>query len=173
MLVQDYPITTPYGPVKDYPLNNGFHQGIDYGCPDGTAVIVNGVTIGLSNNTGASTGSHCHVGKFVDGMVQNPGVGNGFSFDSAVVFDTGFDNTDGNYVRITGDGAVWNYLHLEKVLVTKGQVLKGELTMSPEVDARFEDIKQTLIDQGKAQLKLIAALQAQVDDLKKHIIAGK
>lgn len=132
MLVQDYPISTPFGAVKGYPLNPipdkpgyGFHNGIDYACPTGTPLVVNGVTIALTNNTGASTGSHCHVGKYVNGQVQDPGVGNGFQFNSAVVYDTGQDATNGIYVRITGDGALWNYLHLEKVLVTKGQVLKG------------------------------------------------
>jgi hypothetical protein len=53
-------------------------------------------------------------------------VGNGFSFNSAVVYDTGFDSLNGNYVRLTADGALWNYLHLETILVTKGQVLEGE-----------------------------------------------
>lgn len=91
----------------------------------GTPVIVNGVTIGLSNNTGATTGPHLHVGKFVNGVVQDPGVGNGFQFDSAVIFDTGFDSSNGNYVRIAADGVLWNYLHLEKVLVSQGQELKG------------------------------------------------
>lgn len=136
----NYPITTPFGWVAGYPLNQdaahpgqGFHNGIDYGFPMGTPVVVNGVTIGLSNNTGASTGPHLHVGKYVGGTVQNPGVGNGFSFSSAVVFDTGYDATNGNYVRITGDGALWNYLHMEKVLVSKGQVLKGEDDMIPDL----------------------------------------
>lgn len=121
----NYPVTTPFGHVAGYPLNNGFHNGIDYGYPMGTPVIVNGVTIGLSNNTGATTGPHLHVGKFVNGVVQDPGVGNGFQFDSAVIFDTGFDSSNGNYVRIAADGVLWNYLHLEKVLVSQGQELKG------------------------------------------------
>lgn len=127
----NYPVTTPYGQVPGYPLNNGFHTGIDYGYPMGTPVVVNGVTIGLSNNTGDSTGPHLHVGKYVNGQVQDPGVGNGFSFDSAVVYDTGSDSVNGNYVRIMGDGALWNYLHLQTVLVSKGQLLKGGDDMKP------------------------------------------
>lgn len=126
MSVQDYPITTQFGQVPGYPLNNGFHNGIDYGCPSGTPIIVNGVTIALSNNTGDTTGPHLHVGKYMGDEVQNPGVGNGFQFESAIVYDTGYDAVNGNYVRITGNGALWNYLHLQTILVTKGQVLKGD-----------------------------------------------
>lgn len=148
MLVQDYPVSTPYGYVPGYPLNNGFHSGIDYSCPDGTPVIVNGVSIGISNNTGASTGAHCHVGKYVNGVVQDPGVGNGFSFDSAIVYDTGEDDVNGIYVRITGDGALWNYLHLEKVLVTKGQVLK-EVAMFNEADRQNLNVAFWGKDEGR------------------------
>lgn len=136
MANNSYPITTPYGKVPGYPLNNGFHNGIDYGYPMGTPVIVNGVTIGISGATGAAYdaqgskgtpgAAHLHLGKFVNGAAQNPGVGNGFSFNSAKVYDTGSDPTNGNFVRITGDGALWNYLHLGSINVTKGQLLEGE-----------------------------------------------
>lgn len=135
----NYPVTTPYGQVPGYPLNDGFHNGIDYGYPKGTAVVVNGVIIGLSGYTGdvdppGPKGAHLHVGKYVNGVVQNPGVGNGFSFKSAVVYDTGTDPIDGNYVRITGDGALWNYLHLQDILVIKGEVLKGDSMTASQIE---------------------------------------
>lgn len=130
MLVQDYPVTTPYGQVPGYPLNDGFHRGIDYGCPTGTPVIVNGMTIGLSGNSGSANGQpidpHCHVGKWVNGVVQNPGVGNGFTLPDATVFDTGYDDVNGNYVRISSDGVIWVYLHLSVINVSKGQIVQGE-----------------------------------------------
>lgn len=126
MNVTDYPITTPYGFVPGYPLNNGFHQGIDYGCPVGTPVVVNGVTIGLSGNTGYSSGPHCHVGKWIGGVVQNP-LNGGFTFNSAVVTEIGEDKTNGKYVRVQGDNASWVYLHLSNnSLVHIGQVLEGD-----------------------------------------------
>lgn len=121
-----YPITTPYGYVAGYPLNNGFHKGVDRAAPLGTPVIVNDVVIGLVGSTGASTGNHLHIGRFVGGQVTNPGA-QGFSLKQpATVFSTGYDATNGNYVKVTdGDGVLWVYLHLQKFLVTKGQKLEG------------------------------------------------
>lgn len=157
-----YPVTTPFGQVPGYPLNNGFHNGIDYGYPMGTPVIVNGVTIGLSNNTGASTGPHLHVGRFVNGQVTDPGVGNGFQFNSAVVFDTGSDATNGNYVRITGDGALWNYLHLEKILVGKGQILKGGDMPAPDPN-QINQLVTLCWGPGAATQDDVAKLNAQAN----------
>lgn len=101
------PITTPFGFVPGYPLNNGYHNGVDYGCGLNTPLkaciggvvtfvgnqggygkfvefrgdngryylyahmnrtdVVNGsrigegIIVGLSGSTGASTGPHVHV----------------------------------------------------------------------------------------------------------------
>lgn len=145
-MVTDYQVTTPYGWVEGYPLHTdpshpgqGFHQGIDYGCPTGTPVVVNGVQIGLSGSTGESTGPHCHIGVFINGVVQDPGVGNGLNFNNAVVYDTGSDDLDGNYVRISADGALWNYLHLSQINVSKGQLLTEE-EMSTIGEVEFNDL---------------------------------
>lgn len=138
-MITDYPVTTPYGYVIGYPLNNGFHQGIDYGCPVGTPAVVNGVTIGLSGNSGESTGPHCHVGKWLNGAVQNPGVGNGFSFNSAVVTEINEDATNGKYVRVQGDGFSWVYLHLsDNSKVKVGQVLQGDSMEVMTKDAAYK-----------------------------------
>lgn len=131
-----FPITTPYGKVAGYPLNNGFHNGIDYGAPTGSEVIVNGVVIGLTGATGYATGPHLHVGRWVGGTVTDPGVGGGFHFDSAVVTQISQDATNGKYVRVQGDGASWVYLHLsDNSKVSVGQVLQGdEMIESSDVD---------------------------------------
>lgn len=137
-----FPITTPYGYVAGYPLNNGFHNGIDYGCPSGTPVKVNGVTIGLSGATGYATGPHLHVGRWLGGTVTDPGVGGGFHFTSAVVTQISEDATNGKYVRVQGDGASWVYLHLsQNNLVKVGDKLQGGTQdMADKIDVNLSRI---------------------------------
>jgi hypothetical protein len=135
-----YPITQPYGYDPSYPLNGGWHRGIDYGSPTGTPVVVNGVTIGLSGSTGAVTGPHLHVGRFVNGAATDPGTGNGFTLDNAVVFDTGYDAVNGNYVRVKGSGALWVYLHLSKINVKRGDKLQGDTMTIPDEDGWYARI---------------------------------
>lgn len=141
MVASDYPITTGYGWIKGYELNldpvnhpgYGLHRGVDRGCPVGTPVVVNGVQIGLSGNTGSvfpvptashpNNGQHLHIGCFLSGNHDtNPGNG-GFSFRVAVVSQTGYDAVNGNFVKLAADGAVWVYLHLSKITVSVGRVL--------------------------------------------------
>lgn len=123
MTAKDYPITTSFGWIYGYPLNvntdgqhpgQGFHKGRDYGCPDGTAIVVNDVQIGVSGHTGAVTGPHTHVGKWFKGTVYDPGDG-GWTLNNPRVTDIGFDGTNGNYVGLLdGDGVRWVYLHMQE-----------------------------------------------------------
>jgi hypothetical protein len=122
MAAENFPITTPYGHVPGYELNNGFHRGEDRAMPMDTPVLVNGVEIGLSGNTGFTTGPHLHVGRFVGGS-DTPPHGGGFHFNSAVVTEIGQDATNGKFVRVQADGASWVYLHLNRQTVPVGQHL--------------------------------------------------
>lgn len=143
MTASDYPITEEYGWQISYPLHTspadpavpsnekenypgtgyGFHTGRDWGCPMGTPIIVNGVQIGLSGNTGETFGPHVHVGRYVGGVATNPETP--WVFNSAVVTEIGEDATNGKYVRVQADGASYVYLHMSQQTATKGQVLKG------------------------------------------------
>lgn len=119
---KDYKITTPYGYVKGYPLNGGFHRGEDRAMPDKTPVVVNGVQIGLSGHSGYATGPHLHIGRFINGAPTNP-QGSGFTFKSAKVTQVGYDSQNGHYVRVQGDGASYVYLHLTTATCKVGQTL--------------------------------------------------
>lgn len=146
MPAQDYPVTELFGCQPGYPLNKnlcppgqGFHNGIDYGCPSGTPIAVNGVVIGISGATGAVTGPHLHVGRWVNGKSTDPGVGNGFRFNSAQVTEVGQDSVNGKFVRIQGDGASWVYLHMsDNGKVKVGQVLQGENSNMPSTVGDIE-----------------------------------
>lgn len=131
MNIQNYSVTQNYGFDPSYPTLDHIHKGIDYGCPMNTPVIVNGVQIGLSGNTGYVTGPHLHVGRWVGGSHTNPGVGNGFNFGSAVVTELGEDNVNGKFVRVAGDGASWVYLHLSQQTCHVGQVLAATTAPAP------------------------------------------
>ncbi len=148
-----YPVTTPYGKVAGYPLNNGFHNGIDYGCPTGTPVVVNGVQIGLSGSTGYSTGPHLHVGRWVNGLPTNPK--GGFTFKSAKVTEINQDKTNGKYVRVQADGASWVYLHLSKQTCKVGQTLKGA-SMSPQDKLDLALGRKARRDHWQAQISTLS-----------------
>lgn len=135
-----YPITTPYGYVPGYPLNGGFHRGEDRAAPLGTPIPVNGITIGLVGSTGASTGNHCHIGRFVNGTHTPPG-GQGATLSNPVVQGIGYDASNGNYVRVIDDkGVLWVYLHMSKVTATTGQKLQGGSEVSTVGEVEFNNM---------------------------------
>lgn len=134
MTCWDYPITELFGCQPDYPLNQnlcppgqGFHNGIDYGCPTGTEITVNGVVIGISGATGAVTGPHVHVGHWNGGTVLPIGPQDGKNVNGAKVTQVSEDSTNGKFVRVgDADGSSWVYLHMsDNSKVSVGQVLQG------------------------------------------------
>lgn len=122
-----YPVSFPYGATSSPYSPSNPHKGDDRAAPGGTPINVNGTVIGLVGTTGYSTGNHLHLGKFVNGTATNPN-GQGFNLQNPVVDSTGYDATNGNYVRIRdAQGVIWVYLHLSQINVKKGDVL-GAMT---------------------------------------------
>lgn len=124
MNIWSYPVKYGYGNVPGY---DGFHTGEDRptGGKDDVPVTVNGVQIGIAGTTGHSTGIHLHVGRWVNGQHTNPR-GGGAIVTGAVVHSTGYDERNGNFVRVrASDGTMWVYLHLSKITARVGQELKG------------------------------------------------
>ncbi len=129
-----YPIKLGFG-ATSYPYSpTNPHQGIDRGCEVGTPVVVSGVTIGLSGNTGYSLGPHLHYALFREGKQPN-GIydskqnrtyfnpTDAFTITGTVIFAQN-NSTAGNEVIIHADnGNFYRYLHLSEIKVTKGQVI--------------------------------------------------
>lgn len=175
MTAKDFPVTTPYGWVTGYPLNvnsdgehpgQGFHKGIDYGCPDSTAIVVNGVQIGISGHTGEVTGPHTHIGKWVNGAVQDPGVGNGWQLSNPHVTDIDYDDTNGYYVGLLdASGVRWVYLHMQekstnvKVGDYLDQLPKYEEQDMAQVDELEAQVKQLQENYDLAHSQAVAANQ--------------
>lgn len=147
MSAKDFPITFGYGAIDNiYYGPNGsvgaYHRGEDRAMPDGTPVIVNGVEIGLSGQSGTASGPHLHVGRFMGGQDTDPN-GGGFEFANAVVTQVNSDATNGNYVRIQADGASWVYLHLSSQTVRQGQILveTAPVVPAPAPVATYQEVE--------------------------------
>jgi hypothetical protein len=142
-----FPVTEDYGCQPGYPLNQnicppgqGFHRGVDYGYPEGTPVIVNGVQIGLSGSTGEVTGAHLHIGHWVNGKDVNPNRQGSHVNGGYVVRLVYNDPVNGNYVHIQdADGSYWVYLHLSRIDVQVNQVLNGD--DMPYTDEQYNALK--------------------------------
>lgn len=134
-----YPVTFPYGATTP-PYGPGsaigpYHRGDDRIMPVGTPVVVNGTQLGLSGMSGAVTGPHLHIGKFINGQDVNP-QGKGFALSNPAVVDSiGYDSLNGNYVRVRDSGGtIWVYLHLSQVSVGKGKVLGDSMNDAERQD---------------------------------------
>jgi len=97
--------------------------------PAGTPLTVNGHTIGLTGNSGRSTGAHLHIQRIVNGKVVRP-VGGGFVLpEPVVVTEVGFKDDIGNYIRLKdGLGEIWSYFHLYETKVKVGDKIGVKMT---------------------------------------------
>ena len=136
---KDYKVTFPFGATTPPYAPGRPHLGEDRSMPTGVPIVVNGVTIGLSGNTGYSTGPHLHIQKVHPKNGVFSPRGKGFSLKQpAKVSQVGQRADIGKYVRIKdAKGVEWSYFHLSKVNVKKGQPIKKEDDMHKGKSAKY------------------------------------
>lgn len=142
MTLKDYPITFGYKAQDGYYYGphgtvGKYHRGADRACPIGVQVVIDGTTIGLTGNTGASSGPHCHIQAMIGTNDTNPAP---YEFKGGTVVKAGFQPDFGNHIRIdVGGGVIVIYAHLSKINVSVGQVISniGDEDMIQDGDNYF------------------------------------
>ena len=119
---RDYPVT--FGYLQKTTINGKpyTHRGNDRKTPTGTPVQIGSKVIGLTGNTGLSTGPHLHTQAGTDAAVQNTIDPNGHEFKAGTVTSTRTTDTGawGKYVTVKTGNVYVTYAHLSKVNVKKG-----------------------------------------------------
>lgn len=124
---------TYYGPKGSVGL---YHLGNDYYAPLNTPLVLQGVQLGLSGNTGIVAGPHVHVAKWKPGNVIggyfvskynrtyfDPGDVTG---QTGKVSEVGKSSDAGNFVRISANnGFTYEFFHLNRQDVKVGDIIGG------------------------------------------------
>lgn len=124
---QDYPVT--FGYLAKTTLNGQpyTHRGTDRKCPTGTPIVISGTTIGLTGNTGLTTGPHLHLQAGTDLACQNTVNPEPYAFKvgKVVALRTVDEKAWGKYITIQVGAKYITYAHLSQVNVTVGQIIQG------------------------------------------------
>jgi hypothetical protein len=132
--VSSYPITLPFGSTAPPYSEAHRHRGTDYGCPDGTPLVVARQVIGKSGHSGLAIGPHCHVQEW-QGDYSNCRKPQ-HAFQGGVVKNAGSLSEFGNFITISHpDGWNTTYAHLSEINVSEGQVIGVKM-----VDKAFRDL---------------------------------
>lgn len=105
-----------------------FHHGEDRAMPEGVPVVVAGVTMALSGNTGATSGPHLHtdkrpIGSSVANRYAFVNPADWVSLKRAKVVHAGYAGTAGHMVSLQSNGYEYRFLHLSKINVKVGQTI--------------------------------------------------
>lgn len=185
---EQYPISFPYHgtPYTIYPK----HHGTDYAAPIGTPVVISGVTIGLTGNTGYSTGPHLHVDRadrYPASRLEhysNPTTPTKwYNIQGTVVF-AGNAGSAGNMVVIkTPKGNYFRFLHLSKINAKVGQKItslkkKVDIYMGQTAKHWYTRLLQEKTKVTKANKliekkdKLIKSLRDELEKADKQLKSG-
>lgn len=132
MTLKDYPISFPYNSADaPYSLLHR-HRGADRACPIGTPIVIGSTTIGLTGNSGQSSGPHCHIQAWVNepSNTRNPAP---YEFKPGEVVQAGVSSDFGNYITIDVGGVNVSYCHLSQINVKVGQVIGDDMVQDQDV----------------------------------------
>lgn len=115
---QDNVFYGPNGRVGPY------HRGADRACPIGTPIVINGQTIGLTGNTGLSSGPHCHTQAMKNSQDLNPAP---YEFKGGKVTRARYQYDFGNVVGIKVGTVEIFYAHLSKINVKIGDTIGDDM----------------------------------------------
>lgn len=133
---QDYPVTFDYNKKADLDGNGTYeytHKGRDRSMVTGVKLVIGDTTLGLTGNTGKSTGSHLHTQAGWDFYAQNHINPKGHEFKTGRVVAIRTTDTGGwgRYVIVRNNNGVYVvYAHLHKVYVKVGDIIKEENMVS-------------------------------------------
>lgn len=131
MYADQYPITFPYG-ATDAPYSPARpHKGNDRPTPMGTKIRIGSTVIGLTGNSGLSTGPHLHSQAGTDEWCQNTLQPDQYEFKPGKVVHVGNASQWGNYIimQVNPDRYIC-YAHLSEIMVKEGQEITGDTMLT-------------------------------------------
>jgi len=126
MTLQDYKVTFPYGATSAPYSKSKPHRGNDRACPQGTPIVIQGVTLGYTGMTGAASGPHCHTQAGTDKACQKDVNPTPYEFQPGTVVAKGKGPQWGYFFTMQVGNRFISYCHQKQMpICSVGQVIKA------------------------------------------------